>query len=31
MADFLLIFQGGDPSWREKSPADIQASDAGLG
>jgi hypothetical protein len=26
MADFLLIYQGGDPSWREKPGADIEAA-----
>ena len=26
MADFLLIYQGGDPSWRERPPAQIEAA-----
>lgn len=26
MTDFLLIFQGGDPKWSEKSPAEIEAA-----
>jgi hypothetical protein len=26
MADFLLIYQGGDPSWRERPAADIEAA-----
>jgi hypothetical protein len=26
MADFLVIYQGGDPSWRERSAADIEAA-----
>jgi hypothetical protein len=25
MSDFLLIYQGADPSWREKPPAEIEA------
>jgi hypothetical protein len=26
MADFLLIYQGGDSAWRERPPAEIEAS-----
>jgi hypothetical protein len=26
MADFLLIFQGGDPNWSKRSPAEIEAA-----
>ena len=26
MADFLLIYQGGDPSWRERPQAEIDAA-----
>lgn len=26
MADFLLIYQGGDPAWRERPKADIDAA-----
>ena len=26
MADYLLIYQGGDPSWRERSAAEIDAA-----
>jgi hypothetical protein len=26
MTDFLLIYQGGDPSWRERPAADIEAA-----
>lgn len=26
MADFLLIYQGGDPSWRERPAAEIEAA-----
>src|SRR5512145_463350 len=26
MADFLLIYQGGDPAWRERPKADIEAA-----
>jgi hypothetical protein len=26
MADFLLIYQGGDPAWRERSAAEVDAA-----
>jgi hypothetical protein len=26
MADFLVIYQGGDPSWRDRPAAEIQAA-----
>lgn len=26
MADFLLIYEGGDPNWRERPAADIEAA-----
>src|SRR5262245_15215431 len=26
MADFLLVYQGGDPSWRERPQAEIDAA-----
>jgi len=26
MTDFLLIYQGGDPSWRQRTPAEIEAA-----
>jgi len=26
VADFLLIYQGGDPSWRERPQAEIDAA-----
>lgn len=26
MADFLLIYQGGDPSWRERPAKEIEAA-----